>query len=823
MRTAPSLASLAAVPLAAALLAGAARSQDPSSSNELDEARRTHPLLGRIELLDLPSAGAFRIVYEPPRRPNPAHATRVNELFVPWLAQLTEIVQEELLERADLVPRPDAGRPALIVFGQSATLANAARYADLEPGVRVGRWHDLDAIVTWWDKSQELAGGYRTRAPVLREAVSMLLGNCDLRITGELNPGWLVVGLAEAFSAHDDAQPDALQSPPLSPAALERLEDALADPDRRAKALVSLSELVAADGAVERGSLAQASAQAAGIELDGDEEDAWYAEQSALWVHFLMWGEGGRRRHGLLEHLGAVLADSGTEANLAGRLEVNDLSELEDAYRAHVAAHAGFGPPVEVGPIDASAEALPHPELLPPPRTDHEQATAALAHALSGDLEAALDRMEAARDVARSLYGKELLEAECVRLAAAIEARDARISALVGSGSRLRLTIDGRGSSHEVEGVEDGELLLDGRRGVDSVRIVEIPPADLARMLERVGPPTVVAYLELLGGSDGWEKRLDDSPESEALRGQAEDMTRVVAEARARAALRLLAAEETPEGTAEVQAFLGRLGATVREHGQTETLRSARKVLREHTTGLLQAVFEGQGLTDRLEGRIETEPSGVVRVAYEFDRPEELADFVQAPGYLPDRAAKLPPTGLGPGENETVVRGGNLEVQGSVVLRHMLPMTAPIRVRYEVLYGRARPGKERAATILVAICDDGAGNYVGAWDIFDLEAIDIESGNVALAYTETDRILVPARSYAIELSHTGKGAVLLVGGQKIQEVATGPRDTGSLLLWFHTDVYLALRKLEVEGTVAPDAIETVRDAWVEERLVELGL
>jgi hypothetical protein len=286
--------------------------------------------------------------------------------------------------------------------------------------------------------------------------------------------------------------------------------------------------------------------------------------------------------------------------------------------------------------------------------------------------------------------------------------------------------------------------------------------------------------------------------------------------------LESLAYRAVPEDWVAARALAAEVAEVAREHGETRALGGCREGLRELASAVWGVLYEQDGLPEILAGEVRRLDSGALRITYEFDNPEELGDFVATPEYLearrgdrfelPADAKKVPLT----------IRGGNLEGQGALCYRHKLAFVTPT-VRYELLYGRTRGTGRQLANLLVGLCDDGKGSFIGCWDLFDLEVTDVAEHYARVAFAGSERSIKPAKAYKVELKHDGRKVTLTVDGKKTREIACGPRQAGALFLWVHAEVPVAIKRLEIEGRLDPEGAEDARRAWIEGKLEQSGL
>lgn len=779
----------------------------------IEDRLAEHALFSRLELTRTGETGPHvALLVEAPRRPSDTHLAAVEELFAPWLARLDQVLVASYVT-PNTLEREDGSALGVVVCANTPTFRNVERYQETRDhlSARCPWIADPGVVVTLWNERMARVPAHEVREPLLRRVVARLLATYH-RGEGDLPAErWVVEGLGGYLSAcGEEATPDDLAHPPAHAGALARTLPRLAG--EGPELVLPIEVLVASSDRRARGQ----AVLDAGASLPAEEIEQLFRDQAALWVHFLERGEGGRFLAGWRHYVAKVLHDNGSARELANTLGAG-LEELNLGFRRHLeglAGGAGRG-----GPVTIDEGAVLHEGLVQPALEVEAVLADTLGRAALGDLEAALAFTEAGM---RALGGEERgrVAAERDRLRDLRATRDAYLAALVEEKDRLRWT-DAAGERHSarVTGREDGVLLLEEgeRRPVSS-----LGAEDLARSMGRdvaeYGPAWVDAYLDLLAGDERWDRGLDTgSPEGAALAAD-EALPGLVAEGRRRARLARLARTPLPEKPAEVRARLAEIAELAAAEG-SPSVEVARPGLRALAAVILGRQWDTTGLRRRLKGDLETEGDRV-RIVYEFDDPEELEDFASADGYLQERAVELPPVQVA--EPGWKVKGGNLEGRGAVALRHLVGLEAPLEVRYQLLYGRAQPGQALNATLLMAVCDDGDGSYVGAWDLFDLEAIDRATGYVRTAYEQGERKIPPARSIDVELEHDGEKAHLRVGGRDVREVATGKRDRGTTLLWMHGDAVIAVRRLEIRGTLLEDTEDPARAAWVEEELGKLG-
>lgn len=788
-----------------------------------------HALLKRLELEFVGDFGPFRLFAEKPRRPDPEHRPRVEALYGPWLAALGKAFEREVLQ-------PQSRELAVselpvVVLAGLPSFKNAARYEGT-PHTHsnvVLYLEDVGALVTWWNRGIARVPEHELRTPVLYRAVEVLLAAHHTE--GRLpQPRWAVEGLAGYLSAHGpDSNARDLERPAPSSAAVALVEEGVADERWTSQLLLPLEELAYVDGDDVRIAMLRVRAARAGASLDREGALALWRGQEALWMHFLLQGAGGRWRRSARRFLGRCLGEDLGLGELAETLGVSDLSELDAGFLTHLKRLTGDETVAEAT-LGVEPGTVHRPQLDVVPADARTRLAMALGRATQGDLQGALQRLEAALEVERSGDPQAArLEAELERMRATLDAREALLRGLAGPrANKLRVTFDGKGVTVPVQSYSDGVLTLgkndSGRRELPAS---EIPPLDLARALPKakgLKPPSwVVPYLFLLGENERWDRklRLDDEQGAALATAAQSGLIALVHEGAALARLADLARTPSPRGVEEAREVVAAASELALRYVDTAAVVEVRDALRAAAAEAYGAIYDATVLESLLHGKLETIGQGRVRVTYEFDDPQEAGDFSTVRGYLGERTGHLPPLTSAPPDAELAVRGGNFEGKGHLAYRHLLSFEAPMVVRYQLLYGRAR-SQGAGITVLMALCDDGQGSYVGAWDVFDLEAIDKPSSFVRTAYHQGKRIPAFAKTYDVELRHEGRLATLVVNGERKQQVPTGGRASGSVLFWVHADVTVALRRLEIEGTLVSGEANSARTAWVTEQLAGAG-
>jgi hypothetical protein len=804
-------------------------------ANPSQDTLEEHALFSRLTLEQVPCHRAIRLLVQAPRREDAEHMASVTELYAPWLAAAASAIDNEYgipnrLESQAKLPLD------VVVLGSIPSYKNAQRYVphptdDHEWAAFV---EPPGIVTTRWDRSLRRVPGWELRVPILRLATRELL-RAYQAVEAPLEP-WLLAGIPAFIVNHGpDATPADLAHPAPWAAALERLRSVLDSEERRQAFLIPLSELIDCPGPEQAAELGQKHARLADLKLQHHPYDLpgseVFAEQASLWIHFFHQGRAGRYQETFRQYVAKALYGNGGSEGLALTLGVDSLDELDTPFLVHMNLLLG-GNLIALPEIELAARAkIHHAGIVPEGLGRDGLRVAALARAVGGDLEGAIMELEKASMESTDAALRSSLLNEQFRLVQAQNLRRKFIVSLLGSTRKLRLTRGEETVSVVLADLVDDVLYFKPHRtDLEQLPMGQVLPGDVVRSMgsraAQYGPGWVTPYLALLDRDERWDRKFDREADGAAALEQAlqEGLAERIQAAHLHAHLRILACTPAPTAPFEAQALLALCREATgleRSGALAENLwQSARPALAQLAGSCWSFLFERAGAEGLVSVPIQPLGDGRIRLTYDFNDAGEIADFVPAGDYLLERSRDL--FTLQSPQSTMAVAGGEWRGRGHAVFRHPLVLQPPLRVRYELVYGRPRPGKGRESTVLVGICDDGAGSYVGAWDLFDLEAIDIPSRRIETDYEQGPRSLKSAQAYSIELRHDGKHAELLVDGESKARVAADARTSGALILLVHSEVTVAIRRLELEGRLDPGAMDTARELWVAGQVRGMG-
>lgn len=459
---------------------------------------------------------------------------------------------------------------------------------------------------------------------------------------------------------------------------------------------------------------------------------------------------------------------------------------------------------------------------LAPGEVEAEHALA-LLEARSGNLEAALERLEKLLVRAEIGEHKPLVEREVARIKAFTRLRDAHLAELVKSGSKLAFEHQGKKVVAQVTGVVDGNALLaDNKHKLASVPIFALDPFELARGMS----PTLTA------GADGWARYYmyvlaGDERGVKQLKGAATEVTELRADAAqwypralklGAVAQRLAALAEKGEphdaqAAAECLAVLVALG---QEHGELDLIKTRKATLAALAALALAQQFEPSKMAAMVAGKLESLPGERVRVTYEFERKEEADDFAADHGYLSSFRRQM--GSLDSAERKCEVASGKLSLVGAGCLRYVLSFEAPLSLQYEITLGGGGGGESRD-TFIVGACDDRDESRIDCQGFGSLWVEDRASSFRKQSPQTEPFSFQPGKPNTIGLSIDAGKASSTVNGAPMKTVEIGPRTSGGVFVFFHCATPMGFNKLVIEGKPMLDA---ARATWIERELARLG-
>ena len=495
------------------------------------------------------------------------------------------------------------------------------------------------------------------------------------------------------------------------------------------------------------------------------------------------------------------------------------LAKLEEESRAAMEAHAAeFAKALAENPgaEPESAEPPPPTFVVAAPEERHAYA---LGLVRAGRFDRAADVLREALESAgeesqwSAFFARELERVESLDILRAAIVRDA-----VERGRKLRFAIGDEVLAIETSGEDEAGIAIvpSPRHGLERVAWESWTPSQLALNLSRndFDQPVGAAYAKLLAGEERWARGLDaeveraldaDAPDIRA-RGPAGDML-----------TRLADLEATPSAAPEE--------ASARIEGLTELslddeplLEPQRELWRHLVERELRLVSSGLEPEDLVRVPLERMPDGRVRVVYEFDDPRELDDWRTAHGFMGGT-----PENAGFEAHEpyaTQIQDGTLLCDGHTRIRWSLGLLPPLEgsLAYRIQIG----SDESAKTFFgLNLCAKDAGTYVAVSGGRSLVAYDVEA-ELSLRESIPDLALqFFGPLYELSFEHTGSRMELSrPDGAAI--TLDAPEVRGSGVVWLvYTVNRVELERLELVGTLDPEAVDAARRRWFAERLAKL--
>jgi len=824
------------------LLALAPSAQDARAAfvAALEESLRGNRYFKDVALESEESCAPLVLLVQKHPLDRPNYVATLANHYGKWLSRMTEVFDEQLAQPAGLTRAADRPYDCVCLLLSSGDYQNFRKVF-----YRAGPYGHYDPVIgltVSYSAMGSFGAPHHDRYRVLAPFVEGLL---DAHYTGEedtLPSWWLRTGIAGYFAAHLGREPSALDSrvlPPDLPAEVVRV---LGDANGRDVYLMRLHELLELEDATA--AWARVRARASAVEMKASSSTFWNVTSAlpALWVHFLHDGDDGRYREAFRAMLRDAMGGSPVADAFARAFDDVPRADLEHRFlnwvidrnleadpspvdRSSIAAALAPGeePGSPSAALDTSAIAPDEDD----PRTAHGLA---LQVALAGDLDGALTAIEALLEAgAEPEPWPERLAREAFRLRELMRVRDAFLAHLAEEGGRLRLEVDGRSRTVSVERVEDGVIHLESdRAGLDRVEVDEVPIHGLAMEMSKYLSGSPDAWLRfypyVLAGDERWKRLLkQDPPAAGALRQDAQEWYPEVLElGRAAAELARLADAGEPIDQGEAEQVLDAIRALLEGHGELALVAERRPALRELATAALGHFFDAAAQNTTLEGQLVHREDGRTSLTYEFERAEEAADFRRDDDYLSDMRDRIEAGDPAPEGDGFEVAHGSFAGTGALCYRLPVAFEAPVTLTVEVRY-RPAPAVGDAVTYLwLGACDDGEGSYVMTDFAGNLTVIDRGSGYLATDFLPEGVSIEPTKPYVISLTVTAEEASSYKQGELVKHLPSGPRTKGEFFVFVHSNVPLAIDRLEVTGVLSLSEAAREQAEWTELELTALG-
>jgi len=673
------------------------------------------------------------------------------------------------------------------------------------------------------------------------------------------NSLWLHLGFASWYGWREGVLAEASDKTQVDPDLLARVIKITQSERDREVLLYPVVDLIQVRTTTDILQLAKNRAEE--LKVDPPDPDvllhAFY-DQSALWMHFLHDGLGGRYREPFLKFFQSSMSGLGGLDAFYLSFRGIDIASLDrEFYGASHAEHVHEFPRV---PVDASwiekpfvGRATPggsgvssaEPVTAIPASSEPYSATSvavgagdpdarhalALVQARQGDLEGALKALESLAAESPPSPETERIDRDIERVKQFMLLRDGYFRNLVATGESISGKYRGVEYVAKVARVEDGWLHLAANPlGLSKIPVSAIEPFDIAKQAgsraeQGAAEPWARYWPYVLVGEKKWEQLLkDDSEGARALREDARTWYPEVLEtASASVALNELAAMPEPKTKKDAEKLFAAVKALVAAHGDLPLIQRKIEPMRQLVGSVIVRTYAEEDPAKSCHGVWTTLGNGLVDIVYEFTRAEEAEDFRRIPNYLVPLHESQTPTVKKEGESSWAVAGGDFVGSGWAAYRHFAELEVPIVVRYDVLF-REGPSKSASApafTFMVAACDDLNGSYAGCINFGNLSVVDIESKSFK-TLAEDEPAFVK-KVYHLELHNDGNTVTTFVNGKKKFESPAAGRRRGAVLLWFHVDHTLAVQRLEIQGKIDPRWPEKAKMDYYRARLDEMGL
>ena len=813
----------------------------------------------------------------------PGYGAKMAQKYGPWLEKVASVFDETCKKPLGLERRKGRALAALAILSSKnqyetfwqvhpnhVSTAPFACY-DLRLGIAVG----------YDDPFRPVSNAVEARTPMLNAVVRGLIDEHASAKEGRPDSLWIEEGLARYVSEHEGDEPSGLDQRYLRSEAVRSLMAFARDPNKGPLLIHPIENLVdlKASEDVDRIVVSLWRGMRS-LAPTPEEVRTTYFGQSMLWMHFLLDGKSGALRAPTRAYLKSAFAGDGGSQALAKAFAGKDFAAIDrdflawfaDAYRAAGPDGQG-GPPaidrlferhgrVAVDPKPAAssagtskagtskpgaepakspkepAPAIPAPAvgglfspaaLAPGPADVAARHGLALLRARTGDLEPAIATLDELSRADIDPEERARIARDLSRVGELAKLRVAFFESFRSSGSKWTMEVEGKKLPVKVDRIEDGFVYFTGTRAPEKLALASFPPADIAKQASDKGQrgdtaPWARAYAMLLAGDKNWERYVrDDSEETNVLREDAKSwLPGRIQEGVTGAAMESLSKKSLPTTPAEGEALFATIKALVAANPESELVKIKRPLLRRLGELAAEQAVEKADVGALLRGKYTALGEGRAKLVYDFQDPLQATDFVKTKGYLvPWREAQ--PFPVAPeAESSWEVKEGTFVGIGGACYRLPVEFGAPMSVKYRVRVLEGKAQNESVVSFGVGICDDGHENVILALGFGDLLVRDTRGPGGAVLRMPREFPWNLKTSYNFEVKHDGSNTTTAFEGQKGHEAPTPAFKSGQVILWFHSNLPVAVERIEIEGRLVPTVFPELKQAGIDRMLAEVG-
>jgi len=244
--------------------------------------------------------------------------------------------------------------------------------------------------------------------------------------------------------------------------------------------------------------------------------------------------------------------------------------------------------------------------------------------------------------------------------------------------------------------------------------------------------------------------------------------------------------------------------------------------LRTLATAAAEQSYAQGDLSKLVHGTFTALGDGRVKIVYDFTNAAQGLDFKKQPGYMNDWYTQLAPTKKKEAQSEMAVANGAWRGIGQMCYRYRLGLAAPFVVR--CTYNMVNDPTDDAVPsgFSIGTCDDLKESCIECRNTGGITVEDKQSSYSRESQGAAGDGTYVGQTYRFEIHHDGEKVATWIDDKTRHQASCGPRTSGGIFFWIHTDYPLEIHHLELEG--APDAgtLEALKKEWVAKTIAELG-
>ena len=846
---------------------------DSTDSNPIDVKRRWRmeraDRLKAVDLQEVEAEGNFVFYIQQAFGQGDGYNERTVKMHLPWLQAAEKMFDDLIVAPTGLSQDAPREPVAIIVLNTTGDMTNYLAHGEFRCVFHGHSGYDVNlAAIVMYSLTAKAKTNVETRAQDLVHNTVHALWQANTHELDKLvGPSWICEAVADHISmtfgktasetgsrasheAHALFVSKALTLSGFSAESLSTLEDLTREIPRGKDDLSLLARLEAvADDQVFR-------------------YWASFTMQGVLLFDYLLSGSQGIHKDALYRYLSLILNGKTGPNTFREGMGTSVLSDLEVGYWQSILETAKrVDPTLELNAVNGQAQAMQaatnlgatlaaeppriaanataasdHLEVpgasgdkdvvdIKPPTWSQEDLQAlALYRAKGGNLEGALETLDAWKRSALGGVVPDDMEALRTRFTQALQLREECIQWAVESGTRFKVLLGGKGTNVVATAIAPGGIeLAKGRDIPASVPLQALTIQELLRITKKaapkVGTPELVAFLGALSETARWDRTLKAELGKGILYDELKEECEQLAALAETGAIVATIQSLIPGTPTRPKSAIPEIAALLGEHAEHELVKRNLPFLSSVARELLIASFTDADIPALLEASNVSIQGDLISMNYDFESESALLDFPPSTTTGSTNYFRWEEPTLAREFWKMGVEGGELLIRGESLFRHILPLSTPIHISYtacnrDTETHQVGPG----GYVGIIACDDLETSYIfGGSHASYLLVMD--DGEQQIKQAETTGFSFPGKFFTVELAVDAAQVKIFQSNPPEDDLVVplaGPRQ-GYTQLFIRAECEVVMDSITIEGTLNAEVRAQIAVIFAESQLRKLGL